>query len=136
MAPIVLRPHRSRSLDFALWVAHLLPALGLVPTVLPIPLKLALWLVLALSLFRLLRRQDDATVLTLKVDGAVSWERRGGQLEYRVDHATTVLPWFVVLRLRSESAIESLVLPVDALSPNEHRQLRTWLRWRATVEPA
>jgi hypothetical protein len=38
--------------------------------------------------------------------------------------------------LRTNSGTEALVLPVDALGAERHRQLRSWLRWQANVDPA
>jgi hypothetical protein len=102
---------------------------------LPLPFRLAIWLVLALSLSRLLRRQHFPTELKLCPDGRLFLVRDGDNTECRIDAGTTVFPWLVVLRLRTNSGTEALVLPVDALSAERHRQLRSWLRWQANVDP-
>jgi hypothetical protein len=119
-----------------LCLAHALAGLGLLPTALPFPLKLAVWLMLAFSLVRFLLRQGSVIALTLNADGRMSLKRRGDSVECRIDAATTVFPWLVVLRLRTGAGIESLALPIDALDGDGHRQLRTWLRWWASVESA
>jgi hypothetical protein len=137
--PIVLPIGRSRAIDVALIVAHLLAGLGLTPLPLPVPAKVAVWTVLALSLARLLlgRRQTYPLSLKLEVSGQLSMLAKDGSLTpCRVDAASTVLPWLIVLRLNMDGAIQSLVLPVDALGAEGHRHLRTWLRWRASVSGA
>ncbi len=104
---------------------------------LPVPLKLVVWVVLALSLSRLLLRRNLPAALKLGADGRLHLlGMDGAAKEYQVDPATSVLPWLVVLRLKSGRTKDSLVLPVDAMGAEGHRQLRTWLRWRAKTEPA
>lgn len=101
---------------------------------LPIFAKLVVWAILALSLGRLLAMRREPVGMTLNANGRLDLTRAGGQsLDCTVDAETTVLPWLVVLRLKTGKGIETLVLPQDALGAEEHRQLRTWLRWRATV---
>jgi len=128
----------SRTIDAALAVAHVLIGAGLSLMRMPLPVKMAIWLVLALSLFRLLRLRDRAlpAALRLQADGRLALvDADGKATECRVDAATTVMPWLVVLRFRTAQAGESLALPVDALGADGHRQLRAWLRWRASVDP-
>jgi hypothetical protein len=122
----------------ALTIAHLLPGVGLTATALPVPVKLAIWIVLALSLFRLLLRQRRLpAALKLQANGRMFLlDHTGDATECRIDPATVVMPWLIVLRLSIRQTVESLVLPVDAVGAEGHRQLRTWLRWRASVDPA
>ncbi|MBI4997794.1 MAG: hypothetical protein HZC22_13060 [Rhodocyclales bacterium] len=120
-------------------IAHLLVGTGLSLLRLPMPAKLAVWTILALSLARLLRQQRRSrpAALNLLADGGLAMvDLQGGVTECRVQPDTTVMPWLVVLRYRTSGNADSLVLPVDALGSEGHRQLRTWLRWRASVDPA
>jgi hypothetical protein len=124
-------------MDVALTIAHLLPGVGIAATVLPAPVKLAVWIVLALSLFRLLLRQRRMpATLKLQADGRLFLlDNDGNAIECRIDPATTVMPWLIVLRFKIGQTLESMILPVDAVEAEGHRQLRTWLRWRANVDP-
>lgn len=118
--------------------AYLLVALGFAWARVPIPVKFGLALILALSLFRRLRTQPGLPqALKLQPDGSLDWiEADGSAANYRVDATTTVLPWLIVLRLTGRNGGRSLVLPGDALGAEAHRQLRVWLRWRVSVDPA
>jgi hypothetical protein len=122
-----------------LTVAHLLVGIGLSLLRLPLPARLAVWVVLSLSLSRLLwqQRRSLPSALKLHADGMLALiDARGGMTECRIQPDTTVMPWLVVLRYKTPRTIDSLVLPVDALGMDAHRQLRTWLRWRARLDPA
>jgi hypothetical protein len=122
-----------------LTIAHLLLGIGLSLLRLPLPAKLAIWFILTLSLSRLLwqRRLALPAALRLQADGGLALiDSGGGVMECRVLPDTTVMPWLVVLRYKAVGKVDSLVLPVDALGTEEHRQLRIWLRWRARLDPA
>jgi hypothetical protein len=137
--PLLLKVCPSRSLNAALAVAHILAGVGLAAIRSPILIKVAIGIVLALSLFRLLRRirQGTPAGLQLQENGYLSVLAADGALaECRVDPATTVLPWLIVLRLATGGTVRSLVIPRDALGSEGHRTLRTWLRWRAKIDPA
>ena len=135
--PVTLRLKASSRLVVALAAAHSLAALGLVPTSLPLAIKLPFCLALALSLAFSLHRHAlrmPILALTLKADGHLEIERRdGGLIEAQIHPGTTVFPWLVVLLLRLEGRVLALTLPPDALEPEGHRQLRLWLRWRAAA---
>lgn len=120
-------------------IAHLLVGIGLSLLRLPLPAKLAIWFILSLSLSRLLwqRRLSLPAALKLQADGGLALIDFGGVVtECRVQPDTTVMPWLIVLRYQAVGKVDSLVLPVDALGAEAHRQLRTWLRWRARLDPA
>jgi toxin CptA len=135
-SPITLAVLGSRRLVAALCAAHALAGFGLPPTELPLAVKLALAAILALSLLIAVRRIGRITALTLHADGRVSLLRRDGRaFDGQVDPATTVFPWLVVLLVKTAEKTEALVLPVDALDRDGHRQLRLWLRWKANAEP-
>jgi hypothetical protein len=121
-----------------LTIAHLVVGIGLSLLRLPLPARLAVWIVLSLSLSRLLwqQRRSLPSALKLHTDGMLALiDAQGITTECRVQPDTTVVPWLVVLRYKTPGTIDSLVLPVDALGTEGHRQLRTWLRWRASVDP-
>lgn len=120
-------------------MAHLLVGIGLSLLRLPLPVKVAIWFVLTLSLSRLVwqRRLSLPAALKLQADGGLALiDAQGIATECGVQPETTVMPWLVVLRYKSLGKIRSLVLPVDALGAEEHRQLRIWLRWRARLDSA
>ena len=130
--PVVLPVLPSRLLAFALTLAHLLVAAALAAVRLPLPVKLVLGLFVALSLARSLRRRPVAC-LRLRADGSLELGRTDGDFrQARVLPSTTVFPWLIVLNLRTGTGYESLTLPVDALGAEGHRQLRLWLRWKAS----
>ncbi|HZV53781.1 MAG TPA: protein YgfX, partial [Rhodocyclaceae bacterium] len=125
LLPVTLDIRRSRSLIAALTLAHLLAAAGLLPTDLPLALKAALWLALASSLAVLIRRPPMAG-LAFNATGHLSLLRPdGSSIAVGVDPATTVLPWLIVLLVKTaDGGKEAHVLPVDALGERGHRQLR------------
>ena len=90
---------------------------------------------MTLSLAFNLRRhvlRPGIRALTLKADGSLEIERRGGvRSQARVSPRTTVLSWLVVLQFDMDGKISALTLPRDALTDSDHRQLRLWLRWKA-----
>jgi len=123
----------------ALIIAHLVVGIGLSSLRLPLPARFAVWIILSLSLSRLLwqQRRSLPSALKLQADGTLALiDVQGVQTECRIQPDTTVMPWLVVLRFKTPGGVDSLVLPVDALGIEAHRQLRTWLRWRASVDPA
>lgn len=85
-------------------------------------------------LARLLCRRDIAA-LTLRPDGLIGIEHGDGtRAECPVHPQTTVFPWLVVLLYRiGGGRLESLVLPRAAMEADDHRRLRVWLKWKATV---
>lgn len=134
--PITLAIRRSPSLVAALIVIHVLAGVGLPPADLSVALKSILWVALALSLAMAVRRSHRVASLTLNGNGRLSLQRLDGHcLDCHVDRATTVWPWLIILLARNVATTEALVLPVDALGGDGHRQLRLWLRWKANAEP-
>lgn len=85
------------------------------------------------SLVRLFCR-GDIVALTLCADGRLRIERNdGSQDEAQIEPGTTVYSGLVILRLRVNGQVESMVLPRAATGSDHHRRLRVWLKWRATV---
>jgi hypothetical protein len=134
--PLTLEIRRSRRLVASLLLAHLLAATGLWPTELPLWTKVVLWVALAVSLVVALRRPCPVA-LTLQANGRLTMiQLDGASVECRVQPATTVFSWLVVLLLESTGRKVRLTLPVDALGAEGHRRLRTWLKWKASGEAA
>jgi len=78
--------------------------------------------------------RGDIVALTLCADGRLRIERNDGSLdEAVVDSGSTVYSDLVILRMRLNGQVESMVLPRAAIGRDRHRQLRVWLKWRATV---
>ncbi len=138
--PVTLRLKPSPTLAAALVFAHGLVAVGAAAMVRPLALLFPSLLLLALSLAFTLRRhilRPPLLALTLKADGALEVEFSDGRRGVvQVRPQTTVFPWLVALLLRSEGHGLALALPPDALAGEGHRQLRLWLRWRASATKA
>jgi len=82
-----------------------------------------------------LHAKNSLLELNLKADGQIDCLTANGKLiEARIARQTTVLPWLIVLRLVPDGAKSMLVqvLLPDALSPEDGRLLRVWLRWKAS----
>jgi hypothetical protein len=134
--PVTLEVRRSRALALVVLAGHGLAAAGIAPIDLPLAGKLLLWLALGASLLKTWP-VCPAIGLRLGADGLLALIRTdGSSTECRVEPATTVFPWLIVLRARHAQAIETLTLPLDALGPDGHRKLRLWLKWRSTSEAA
>jgi hypothetical protein len=124
-------------LDAALTIGHVVVGAGLAPIPAPTIAKLVAWAILALSLARILSLRRKLVGLKLKANGKLDVIREDDQLiDCGVSPETSVFPWLVVLRLKAGNTTETLVMPQDSLGTEGHRQLRTWLRWRATIEEA
>jgi hypothetical protein len=84
-------------------------------------------------LARLLCR-GNIVALTLGSRGRLGIERRDGTRdEVDVDTRSTVFTSLIVLRFRVGNGSESLALPRSSLGNEAHRQLRVWLKWRASA---
>jgi hypothetical protein len=111
---------------------HIVAAAALIATDLPIPAIVSFWIALGLSL-RAFARMLGPTALTLRADGELEMHFPGGDAVMgRVRSATTVLPWMVVLLVRTGKHTRAITLPVDATAAQGHRRLRLWLRWQAS----
>jgi hypothetical protein len=134
--PATLVFRRSPALIVVLALAHLLVGVGLLATDLSGVGKLLAWPILAWSLLASVRRMS-AGALTLGRDGRLALVCAEGEaVDCLVDASTAVLPWLIVLRLRTPAGRKSLTLPVDAMDAEGHRRLRVWLKWKATGEKA
>lgn len=83
-------------------------------------------------LARLLCRGDIAA-LTLRADGRLEVERMdGSRCQAGIESGTTVYSRLVILRVRIDDHVESLVLPHAAIGSDAHRRLRVWLKWKSS----
>ena len=132
--PVILGLRPSRRLAAALVIAH--TAAGLACLAIPAPSAFAAGLAVAVSLVLSLRKalRPPFAGLRLLADGSVeAWRADGAPATLRVLSDTTVLSWLVVLRLRGEAGNFALTLPPDAVADGGHRELRLWLRWKASA---
>ncbi len=133
--PVTLQLQPSRRLSAALVLAHAAVFGGLLATGIPLAAKLVAALALTGSLLLSLRkvRRPPFAALSLRADGQLdALSEDGSSATLRVLSDTTVLPWLVVLRLRGEEGVVALALPPDAVAGG-HRELRLWLRWKASA---
>lgn len=133
--PLTLHLQSSRGLAAALTAAHAAVVAGLLATAIPLFVKLAAACIVALSAAFTLRRvlRPPFAAVTLRADGTIEALRAdGSSAMLRVLADTTVFSWLVVLRLDGGDAKAALVLPPDAVADGGHRELRLWLRWKAT----
>lgn len=132
--PVTLTVHPSRTL--AIWLASFaaLAAAALASTSVPLWLMLAGLIGVALWVGKAIRPQAYRA-LVLGSDGTVGLiGKDGGETAGRVHASTTVFSWLVVLRLTTASGLLSMVCPKDAFDADGHRQLRLWLRQKASGE--
>lgn len=130
---LFLKP--SRRLILLLVLAHFVAMVSLLVAAIPEWLLIGLGLLVLLSLVRFLMRSLGArryASLTLQPDGTLVYALENGESGWvRVDAQSTLMPWLVVLLMRDDRQRGlSLTLLPDALSAEDFRQLRLWLRWR------
>ncbi|MDR2239490.1 MAG: hypothetical protein LBE33_03525 [Zoogloeaceae bacterium] len=137
-------PHRlalrsSALLGAILSLLHLAALGGLWPLPIPVWIKLALAAAVVISLVLAVRRHalrsDSASVreLVLKNDGTVEGLRNDGvRFEAGISAQTAILSWLIVILLDVPGTRRPrpLVILPDALSAEDGRCLRAWLRWK------
>jgi toxin CptA len=84
------------------------------------------------------RRSARAAVVevALAQDGRLELQRRdGARVEGRLLPSTFVSPLLVILNLSTDRRRlpHAVLVPADAVAPDDHRRLRVWLRWRAVA---
>jgi toxin CptA len=135
LLPLTLTLHHSRRLGLLLGAMHLGAATAASLISIPWWIKLVLLsLILASALRQLfgLTGKNRICRLTLKDDGRLEFSREDGSGgEARLHPQSTVTSPLVVLLLRLEGRVESLVFLPDSLDEEDFRQLRLWLRWCA-----
>jgi hypothetical protein len=134
--PVTLALRPSRMLTGLLWLAHVAALPVVVSLTLPWWTRLALAMLVALSLWRGLRQQRRAAVrrLVLRRDGVIEIfpevDADGTLCEL---HAATVLGGLVMLELRPPAGSRALTLLPDSATPDDLRRLRVWLAWRKST---
>lgn len=142
----MLLPHRLEirtSLYLALMLALLhLAALGsLLPLALPVWLRWTLAAALAASFAAAVRRHalhqaaSSVRELVLKADGSIEGLRNDGvRFDAAVSGRTAVLSWLIVILLEmpGRRRLHPVVLLPDALTAEDWRMLRSWLRWKVS----
>lgn len=138
--PVTLELRPSAVLMAALLFIHTLAAVVVSITELHIAIRVALWSALTISAWRSIwfnaLRNGPDTIIALTLCDRVRIEiehRNGGRFEARLDGRSTVFSGLVVLLLQCDGRTSALTLPLDAMGPTAHRQLRLWLRWRSTA---
>lgn len=136
----VLQP--STGLTWLLAAAHA-GAAALVWLVLPgwygkVLASSALGASLAVGLRRHARRWGPAAIVELELngDGSVTLRRKDGRdVSGRLLASTFVSPRLVILNLATQARWLPLavLVPADAVPPEDHRRLRVWLRWRGDL---
>ncbi|MEW5889990.1 MAG: protein YgfX [Pseudomonadota bacterium] len=135
---IPLRP--SPRLAMLLAVAHVAAAGALWAAALPAPLSLGGSLLVLYSLWHGIRRhalrRDRRAPAELEIgnDGALCVRARTGEwTEMTASPASTLLPGLAVILCRAKGGGrgQTIVVFPDALSRDDWRSLRVWLRWRA-----
>jgi len=136
-APLTVQLHPSRRLRAIQVVAHGVAGVSVILADVPIWLAFLLAAAIAVSLWRQWRRlpphalilRDGGHFEKVGADGTAS----GAE----VHPATVVTAALVVLVHRQQGRNRALTLLGDSLSPEDGRQLRLWLRWRAgPLQPA
>ena len=126
--------HPSRRLVALLALAHAAAAVAVLLLALSWWFKLMLLLVILASAWRTLLRLFGAqriASVTLHADGGAEFSRcNGSRTQVLIEPESTVTALMTVLLLRVEGRREALVLLADALSNDDFRRLRLWLRWR------
>jgi len=129
----------SARLTFCIAALHLAAAISLAPLTIPLWLKLLPLPFIACSAWMTLRRHalllsaDAITSINSLPGGLLECTRRdGSRLRLRVlRDSSSVFESVVVLLLAPEAGgrLLRLVIFADALSADEMRRLRIWLRW-------
>jgi len=130
--PLLIETQASATARMLLIALHLAALAALFLALLPAVARLAGIALLGASLW-MAWKQPVAVRLRAKADGKLECWRDSAwkPLELRPD--SVALAWLIVLRWREDGRRHSLALPPDALSGDEHRRLRVWLRWKAGV---
>jgi toxin CptA len=132
---LVCRP--SRILRVITLALHGLAAAALWLADLPAGARLAGLAILLGSVLWHLRPRPETTLLA---DADGRWRLGASEAEtvpIELLPATHVGPWLTVIQYRLEHANRrhAIVVLPDSLSADDHRRLRTWLRWRRPAAP-
>jgi len=133
VAPLSVSIKPSHRLLLIQSAAHVTAAGAVLSAALP-PWMAAIFLILIGASLAYQRRRSVAMGLVLGGDGRIQIVGADGTATEIVVHPhTLVLSFLVVLLFRQEGRLRSLTLLADSLEHEDFRQLRLWLRWRATA---
>ncbi|MDP2134149.1 MAG: hypothetical protein Q8J99_11105 [Sulfuritalea sp.] len=137
VAPLSISLKPSRRLLLVQALAHLAAAAAVLASHIPSWTAALLLLLVGASLAHG-RRPPAVTALVLRGDGRLETVGADGTASEAAVHShTLVLAFLVVLLYRQQGRLRALTLFADSLSAEDFRQLRLWLRWRATAaQPA
>lgn len=130
--PLVIDTQASATAKALLVILHLAALAALFLALLPAAARLAGVALLGASLWASWRRLVSLR-LRAKADGQLEIWRDDAWKPVQLRCDSVALPWLIVLRWREGGRRHSLALPADALAGDEHRRLRVWLRWKASV---
>jgi len=116
---------------------HMVVAVVVYLTAIPMPFKLALILIAVLSLIYYLTRDvllvlpNSWCEITLSTGNQTVVTRDGARLPFRIDNRIFISPYFIVLRgsLEGRYLMTSRVVFPDALASGEFRNLCVWLKF-------
>lgn len=132
VAPLSLSITSSRRLRWIQWLAHGVAAAAVLAAAVP-PWLMAVLLLSVIASLAHRRRPAPVKGLLLNGEGGLEIVDAGGAATPATVHPhTLVLSFLVVLLYRSQGRLHSVTLLADSLAAEDFRQLRLWLRWRAT----
>lgn len=136
---VVLQHQVKSSLRFAvsLLLSHMIVAIVVYATAMPLPVKLVMLLLISLSLFYYLARDvlllfpDSWREISLDQNGVSVIARDGSSFLGQVTNKTVVSPYFVVLcvRLDGHRLLVSRVIFPDAMSTGVFREFCVHLKF-------
>lgn len=136
---VVLQHQVKSSLRFAvsLLLSHMIVAIVVYATAMPLPVKLVMLLLISLSLFYYLARDvlllfpDSWREISLDQNGVSVIARDGSSFLGQVTNKTVVSPYFVVLcvRLDGHRLLVSRVIFPDAMSTGAFREFCVHLKF-------
>ncbi len=139
---LILKIKVSRFLTGVLLLVHLGGMALLMAVPVAWPVRLALWALLGMSLYRSLRvhawRQGSSAIETIEMDGeGAASVRFAGMNGWHACQITSrfVHPWLTLLSLKIESRRwpVSLAIVADAVEPEPFRRWRVALRFRTAA---
>ena len=130
--PLLIESRPSSLARVLLVLLHLAALAALFLTELPNFVQLTGVVILGASLAAG-RRPTPQRVLRAHRDGKLEIRRDSTWKPLVLQADSVALPWLILLRWREGQHHHRLALPADALSRDDHRRLRVWLRWKAVI---
>lgn len=128
--PLTITVAPSRYLPWGLMVLHGLALAAAWLAQLPMPVKIALSLLLLASAGMNFLRRAAPVRLRCDKDGQLSLHAHGAWHPLTLAAPPVLLPVLTILRLRrADQKTRSLLILPDSLPEEDFRRLRVWLRW-------